>query len=633
MDERGEGHKQESLDEGEPPGGEVIPVPFGQDGDEASAEAVADDEHPRPGELTAPATPVQEFFIPVHNFVRLTEREVEIVDHPAFQRLGEILQLGQTHLVYRGATHRRHEHALGTLHVAHLIMEALHRNVETHREHDGDGGKWVIDELKPVEVEFVRLGALLHDIGHLPAGHTFEDELGLFAKHDSLERLDLVLERAEWDGVGGKSLDALVNELYAPVAEEGGISVEPAELLRALVASDYEGVRGAQAYGGDVGFRLRVCRDLIGNTICADLLDYLHRDLHHLGKHKQFDTRLIDYMEVRCRADPPESKLVVNLRDGDKLRHDAVSGVLDLLESRYQLFEVALFHRTKLASAAMLERAVSELADVVNDKGWLRGLPETVLEMSDSEMLTQLRRDAEDRAKRARGDNRAILKATGELFVALRQRRLHAKLYQRFQDRFRPSEAERVRGMYGHIADAAPNTQGEQWRNRLRALRNLESDFQLPPLSLGMYCPQRNMSTKVAEVNVLRGDEVDSLAKLEEKEESPLTGGHLEAQRLRFRRLWHVYFSCDRGVLQELRERKLYPLLIQAIDCFVLKLDSDPVSLEDRALTIARGLAQVQDSLLYGREVFDEIPAAMRSGDRETYPSGLPVLRSLCREG
>ena len=48
-----------------------------------------------------------EFFIPVHDFSHLTDEERTIVDHPAFQRLGKIYQLGQSYLVYRGATHKR----------------------------------------------------------------------------------------------------------------------------------------------------------------------------------------------------------------------------------------------------------------------------------------------------------------------------------------------------------------------------------------------------------------------------------------------------------------------------------------------------------------------------------------------
>jgi hypothetical protein len=49
----------------------------------------------------------KETLLPVTGMVRLSRRELEVIDHPAFQRLFEIYQLGQAHLVYRGATHMR----------------------------------------------------------------------------------------------------------------------------------------------------------------------------------------------------------------------------------------------------------------------------------------------------------------------------------------------------------------------------------------------------------------------------------------------------------------------------------------------------------------------------------------------
>ena len=73
--------------------------------------------------------------------------------------------------------------------MCHRIMaSALHRN---YKEALAKGvspiaGEWRRAEpLFPQEVAFVRLAALLHDIGHLAAGHTFEDELGLLDKHDA----------------------------------------------------------------------------------------------------------------------------------------------------------------------------------------------------------------------------------------------------------------------------------------------------------------------------------------------------------------------------------------------------------------------------------------------------------------
>ena len=73
----------------------------------------------------------QEFFLPVSGFVwLLRDEEVSVVDHPAFQRLGRIYQLGQAFLVYRGATHKRLEHVLGALHVVQRMIGAVSRNSE-----------------------------------------------------------------------------------------------------------------------------------------------------------------------------------------------------------------------------------------------------------------------------------------------------------------------------------------------------------------------------------------------------------------------------------------------------------------------------------------------------------------------
>jgi hypothetical protein len=582
------------------------------------------------GSGPSPPLPSQEFFIPIHQFVRLTPREVEIVDHPAFQRLGNIFQLGQTYLVYRGATHLRHEHAIGTLHVAQLIIDSLNRNAREDQRKEPDRlGPWQIDSpLSPAETDLIRLGALLHDIGHLPAGHTFEDELGLLSKHDSVERLDLVLDRVEWNGVHVEPLGVLIDRLYASEADVTGTDATGSELLRALVASDYADIRGSDALAATESFRLGVGRDLIGNTICADLLDYLHRDLHHLGKHKQFDTRLVSYMEVRREATSGNSKLVIYLRDSDRVRHDAVSGMLDLLESRYQLFEAALYHRTKLAAAATLERAVGEIAEASGDK-WLAALPTALLDVSDFEMLAYLGDAAQQAAKKAKEDTKGRLLAAADSLVAVRQRRLQKKLYQRFMDQFTLPDRERIQKRYGHSVGTETGLQGTPAQNRLQALRQLEKDFSLPPLSLGMYCPPPKMSTKVAQVAILRDSEVRSLDD-EEARDPRLTGGHLRAQQQRFENLWHVFFSCDPEVLADLQARNLRPLLIDAIDCFVLGLSSGPVSLQERAMTIASALAATPQSPWTGREVVQDVALARRSaGSTDGYPTGLRALGDL----
>ena len=634
------GKARDVADAATPSGGVPSGAPTGA-GDERAAGDSQDVAHtvpvPPPPRLQivggdaglAEPPPNQEFFLPIHAFVRLTEREVAIVDHPAFQRLGDVNQLGQTFLVYRGATHRRHEHALGTLHVVKLMMDALARNAEATPKGDDLGGDWRRDEaLRPAEKAFVRLGALLHDIGHLPAGHTFEDELGLFAKHDTVERLEAILARPAWLDTAYPTLGGLVDELYGPVMGATGYDVAPRELLLALIASDYGEVRGDAALSENDQFRPQVCRDLIGNTICGDLLDYLHRDWHHLGKHKQFDTRLIDYMEIRALRQESDSRLVVYLRGGDRVRTDAVSAILGLLESRYDLYEMALYHRTKLAATSMLERAVAELASEFGED-WHGNLPERLLDWSDAEMLAQLRQEALAAADEASGERSERLRAIAAQLVAVRHRRLHKKLYQLFRDQLTAPDADRIEGLYAYSPDRGGDRR-DAGRRRLQALRQLEADFALPPLTLAMYCPPPTMGTKVAEVQILLNGAVRSLEEHEQRDRR-LTGKHLEAQKERFHNLWHIYFACAEGELRRLKERKLYPLLIQAIDCFVLRREAGPVTLGERALTIAQTIASAPSAPWHGREVVDSIAVANRQAEVSFYPGagGLPALRFL----
>ena len=62
---------------------------------------------------------------PIHDFVRVNQSELEIIDTPIFQRLRRIKQLSGAHLIYPGAQHTRFEHSLGVMHIASLACQTL----------------------------------------------------------------------------------------------------------------------------------------------------------------------------------------------------------------------------------------------------------------------------------------------------------------------------------------------------------------------------------------------------------------------------------------------------------------------------------------------------------------------------
>ena len=96
---------------------------------------------------------------PIHDFIRVYEHELSIIDNPIFQRLRRIRQLSGAHLTYPAAQHTRFEHSLGVMHIA------------------GQAGTTLAEKgvLQTDDIEILRLSALLHDIGHGPFSHLFEE--------------------------------------------------------------------------------------------------------------------------------------------------------------------------------------------------------------------------------------------------------------------------------------------------------------------------------------------------------------------------------------------------------------------------------------------------------------------------
>ncbi len=112
---------------------------------------------------------------PVHGFVTLPGDFIyDLIEHPYFQRLRRIKQLGLTHYVYPGATHSRFLHAVGALHLMTLAIENLKlKGVSISAE----------------EEEAVLSAILLHDIGHGPFSHALEESLITGISHEHISQI------------------------------------------------------------------------------------------------------------------------------------------------------------------------------------------------------------------------------------------------------------------------------------------------------------------------------------------------------------------------------------------------------------------------------------------------------------
>lgn len=114
---------------------------------------------------------------PVHGFIMLPYPILfDLVEHPYFQRLRRIQQLGLTNYVYPGAQHTRFAHAIGAMHLMHRTLEIL---------------KLKGTEISDEEAKGALIAILLHDIGHGPFSHTLENTI-LPVHH---EELSLIIMR------------------------------------------------------------------------------------------------------------------------------------------------------------------------------------------------------------------------------------------------------------------------------------------------------------------------------------------------------------------------------------------------------------------------------------------------------
>ncbi len=314
-----------------------------------------------PSSVLAPGKVITD---PVHGDIFLTKLEVAVIDSRPFQRLRRVHQLGNTHYVYPGAVHTRFSHCLGALSVAQDLLEVVwNQSGELHGVKEDLFAEWRRGDAERSAPEewgratiLTRLGALLHDLCHVPAGHTVEDDLQVLEPHDENEdrfrklwnqlRADVVKRMAQLGGTGKGDREAVERTLLDP----GG---ELHEELFPLIISKGEDTPALNE------MQYPFCADLVGNTICADLLDYLDRDHLFAGLPESLGRRFVSaFFVTPSERGPFSRRLALNIvRDGHE-RTDIVSELLKALRYRYELSERALVHPAKLAADAMLGESI-----------------------------------------------------------------------------------------------------------------------------------------------------------------------------------------------------------------------------------------------------------------------------------
>jgi len=268
---------------------------------------------------------------PIHGDISLSPLEEQVLDTPEMQRLRGIKQLGTASLVYPGCLHTRFDHSLGTNALAKRILRAV---CDASATVDAD------------TAQAIGIAALLHDVTHVPFGHTLEDERRLFPRHDKGERLSTFLA-----GDLGARLAAL------------GVKDQVAALLGAASAATVP----------------LWATQIVSSTIDADLLDYLRRDSYFAGLAHNYDDRIFRYFVVEGE------QLAINMTKHGMERPDARSETVQVLRTRYFLTERVYYHHTKVAAGAMVSKAV-ELAHAHGALG-----EDELVRLTDAQLFERLR--------------------------------------------------------------------------------------------------------------------------------------------------------------------------------------------------------------------------------------------------
>ncbi|HHT9152870.1 MAG TPA: HD domain-containing protein [Candidatus Hypogeohydataceae bacterium YC40] len=286
-------------------------------------------------------TPEKTIRIAVSGDVVITKTEQKIIDTPAFQRLRRIKQLGTSYLVYPSAVHTRFEHSLGTLKMADSMVQKIVDGVKIQEAKGKEGLPTINEE----DRQIIRLAALLHDIAQIPFGHTLEDESHVIKQdHDSDEA------RFNYFLAENKSIGRILLEQ---------IGLQGYDLLKRVLKTKRKDIESL----GDKAY----ISDIVKNTVCADLLDYLRRDAYYCNINLDFGDRFLNSLflaPVKSKKQNGKDSIRLIIRvwkeKEKKHRRDIIDELVQLLNCRFYLGSAVYFHHAKIITSSIISRAVKQ---------------------------------------------------------------------------------------------------------------------------------------------------------------------------------------------------------------------------------------------------------------------------------
>ena len=271
----------------------------------------------------------KQIFCPIHGFIQISELAKSIIDTPEFKRLHLLRQVGAAYLIYPSANHTRFEHSIGVYHLAGVMLKNIQKN-QPELE--------ITDRI----IETVKIAGLVHDIGHGPFSHLYDD--------------------------------IVVHTYKGKCHEERGIEIFKNLVNNHKIQLSFEEINNiCEMINPNEKNKNNFLYQIVANKICSvdvDKIDYIQRDSYHLGINQ-----ILNFERLLSMAKVVEFNDHQQLAWPEKLQQD----ILMLFENRYRLHKQVYNHHAVKSAEFIIQNILEYILDKSKDP--------TILDMSHDAII------------------------------------------------------------------------------------------------------------------------------------------------------------------------------------------------------------------------------------------------------